>query len=53
MTKPIACRLGIHAWHVIPSEPGFPLIACLRCGKQEAPSRNAAVRMGWDQHVNG
>lgn len=53
MTKPIACRPGIHAWHVIPSEPGFPLIACLRCGKQEAPSRNVAARMGWDQHVTG
>lgn len=53
MSKPFACRIGLHAWHPIESEPGFPLIACLRCGKQEALSRNIAARLGWNQHVNG
>lgn len=53
MSKPIACWLGLHAWHPIVSEPDFPLIACLRCGKQETPSGNIAARLGWNQHVNG
>jgi hypothetical protein len=53
MSKPVACWIGLHAWHPIESEPGFPLIACLRCGKQETPSRNIAARLGWNQHVNG
>jgi hypothetical protein len=52
-SKPVACWIGLHAWHPIESEPGFPLIACLRCGKQEIPSRNIAARLGWNQHMNG
>jgi hypothetical protein len=50
MTKPLACWIGLHAWHQIPSEPEFPLIACLRCGKQERPDTNVANRLGWNQH---
>ena len=53
MSKPLTCWLGLHAWHPIESEPDFPLIACLRCGKQEVPNHNIAARMGWNQHMNG
>lgn len=53
MAKPFACWIGLHAWHPIASEPNFALIACLRCGKQEALDRNVAARLGWNQHVNG
>jgi hypothetical protein len=50
MSKPFACWIGLHAWCPIESEPEFPLIACLRCGKQETPRRSAAARLGWNQH---
>jgi hypothetical protein len=53
MSKPLVCYLGFHAWHQMVTEPGFPMIECLRCGKQEAPARNVMIRTGWDQHMNG
>ena len=52
-SKPVACWIGLHAWHPMESEPGFPLIACLRCGKRETPSGSVASGLGWNQHVNG
>jgi hypothetical protein len=51
--KPPTCYLGFHAWHAVTLQDQVRAIVCLRCGKQEIPDPNVAVRLGWDQHTHG
>jgi hypothetical protein len=51
--KPLTCYTGFHAWHAVTLEDQVRAIVCLRCGKQEIPDANVAIRLGWDQHTHG
>jgi|GEM_PF-3167366 hypothetical protein len=56
MTKPLKCRIGLHAWHVYhdPSvdSQDAKLIECGRCHKRSSKSSNVAARIGWAGHTD-
>ena len=49
--KALTCVIGFHAWHAVTLEGQIKAIVCMRCGKQEIPDPNVAVRLGSDDRL--
>jgi hypothetical protein len=56
MTKPLKCRIGLHAWRVY-HDPSAETqdtnyLECGRCHERSSKPANVAARIGWAGHTD-